>query len=548
MLPIIEQCNSSTQLIAQLRLGNGKADSRVKLVSDDSDVDDNHEGPANPHKTHESLQNPYDQDEEFELHSAQVSNPWTIAKINAPLRQTPNRSANTQPLTPARQKGDKENAMTQFSNAARLPTRALPSPERTQKVSSEAEMQSSSPEPFPYPLTARRQRADNLRPRSTSPCQLSSQRGALDTWVQKSQADSQRSPPLLNTGVLRPNSSSTASPETQPYNEPLSTESQIATAPRRDFISARNLPTGTPLSEIPSLPQRGSRKVGTQRRGAGINKPFISPVNDPTKVWFDTGSTPTRSSRTRSPPKRHSQNQNPDQSLFLTSDDISPPTTEAEPAERPPHPDLAATLAYESRKAAAMHQRKQQQALLSCTPVAANPKSNSPHTNRYNKAIAALTSTDEERSSAFEPGDARAYLLRHHQTPDTNRSGSGKSPSRAQLRRRTAMLPLESISSDTTTLELILFLSTRPPTDLQSLERDVQGARHIDDYAASGNISNGFLQGRNVAIVKCWEERLQALLQARYGEDHISGKDQNKTSIELDPILQTHLANQLHDG
>ena len=465
-----------------------------------------------------------------------------MAKINAPLRQTPNRSANAQPLTPARQTGDVENAMTQLSDAARLPTQALPSPERTQKASSEAEMTSSSPERFPYPLTARRKRADNLTARPTSPYQLSSHCSALDTWVQKSQADPQRSSPTNIAGVLHPNSSTRASLETQPNNESLATESQIATTPRRDFISARTLSTGTPLSEIPSLPQRGPRKVGTQRRGAGINKPFISPVNDPTKVWFDSGSNPNRSSRTRSPQKSPPQSKNPDQSPFLTTDDISPPT-EAGPEGRLPHPDLVATLNYENRKAAVMQQRKQQQALLSSTPAAPNPKSNSPHTNRYNKAIAALSSTDapQERPSVFEAGDARAYLLRH-QTPGVERDGRSKSPSRAQLRRRTAMLPLESISSDTTTLELLLPLSLQS-TDLQSLGRNVKRASGIDDYTATGNISMGLQQGRNTTIVRSWEEHLLSLLKDRYGEDPIPGKD--KTKIELEPILQTHVANQL---
>ena len=437
--------------------------------------------------------------------------------------------------------------MTQLSDAARLPTGALPSPERTQKGSSEAGMRSSSPEHFPYPLTARRQRADNLKARPKSPCQLPNRRGALDTWFQKSQADSQRSPPTDIPSNLHPSLSTTASPETQPHDEPLSTGSQIAIKPRRDFVPARNLPAGTPLSEIPLLPQRGPRKVGTQRRGAGINKPFISPVNDPTKVWFETGSNPNRSSRTKSPQKRPAQNQDSDQSLFLNNDDITLSTV-VETEDRPPHPDLAATLDYESRKLAAMQQRRQQQAPLSSTPVASNSMSNSPHKNRYKKAVAALNSTDvpQERSSIFEAGDARAYLLRH-QTPGVERDGRSKSPTRVQLRRKTAMLPLESISSDTTTLQLVLALSIQP-TDLRSLERDVNCASRIDDYTALGKISNGFSQGRNTDVVRDWEERLRFLLQDHYGEDFVLEKGEVRIELELELVLQNHLAKQLDDN
>ncbi|KAL8784184.1 MAG: hypothetical protein Q9195_009152 [Heterodermia aff. obscurata] len=447
--------NPSTTLHADhASAGNTHASAKVwkqNMYMDDSDVDDIYEGPVNPHETHGIRQDRYDQDEYSELHSAEVSNPWTIAKINAPLRQTPNHSANIHPLTPARQTGDVENAMTQLSDAAHSATRALPSPERTQNASSDAGKQSSSPENFPYPLTARRQRADNHTARPTSPFQLSERRGALDTWVQKSQADSQRSPPTNDAGVSNPNRSTTASPETQPHNEPLFTGSQTATAPRHDFTSARTLPTGTPLSEIPSLPQRGPRKAGptTQRRpGAGLNKPFISPVNDPTKVWFETGCNPT--SRTKSPPKRLSQTKNPDQSLFLTSEDSPPPPE--------PHPDLAATLDYETRKAAAVQQ--QRKALL-------KP---SPHT------------TPNPSSSTHPPHGPR---------------------------RKTAPLPLESIDPASTTLELILPLSIQP--------HNLNSARGgFDEYIAAGAISRGLLQQGNV---REWEERLRCLLKARYPGD-----------------------------
>ena len=104
------------------------------------------------------------------------------------------------------------------------------------------------------------------------------------------------------------------------------------------------------------------------------------------------------------------------------------------------------------------------------------------------------------------------------------------------------MLPLESISSDSTTLELVLPLSLQS-TDLQSLGRDVKRASRIDDYTASGKISAGLQQGRNTNIVRSWEKQLRSLLKDRYGEDPIPGK--GKTRIELEPILQTHVANQL---
>ena len=108
------------------------------------------------------------------------------------------------------------------------------------------------------------------------------------------------------------------------------------------------------------------------------------------------------------------------------------------------------------------------------------------------------------------------------------------------------MLPLESISPETTTLELVLPLSIHAAS-LKCLEGYVKQARKVDDYAATGTISRGLQQGRNSSMVKAWEEHLRFLLNDRYGGDGVVGEveGEERFQMEIESILQDHLAKQL---
>lgn len=515
--------------------------------------------------------NPLDLHEESELRSAQVSNPWTIAKVNTSLHKMPNQSMNSQQLTPARQKGDLENIVEYQSNTTLPVARALPSPERTQTGDSSGKNQSSSPEYFPYPLTARRPPARNADARSSSPVQSPRREHSgtgtsnLDTWVQRSHVHLQ-SPSSTIIDESCPMSSSSDIPSTQAYNETLSTRPQDDNTRPYDFVSARTLPTGTPLTKITSLPQRRPRRSGGKsqgQQGAGIKKPFVSPVNDPQKVWFEVG--PSSGRGRRSPQKRNIQNKNMDQGLFLGSNDIEPVAdANVDQDDRALGQDgLAATLDYETRKADAIHQRKvflRQQAMsekqLGILHSSANlsASSNSPHTNRYNKAVAALSDEDAslsrqtnlpEDSSLFEPGNPIAYLLRLQSRSQMSSTRSERersiSPSRARSgtsarRRKTAMLPLESISEGSSTRDLEILV---PSLDLQNIKRNIKSKNGVDGYVRSGKIVDGLRTSRSIDIVRGWEDELRLLMDRLY-KVHAELGEQLPHKVEVWTALLEH--------
>lgn len=543
----------------------------------DSDEDDN--DLMNPQEKRENRQGPRDCDEESELQNVQVSNPWTIAKVNAPLRQTPNRPGHVQQCTPLSQRGDvalfhqmgdSGNVVKQSANAALVKAPALPSPERTQTEFSDTEKQSSSPAYFPYPLTARRPRVateSTSSGQSSSPERTNSARG-LVKWFQRTIPDTNSSPSTVVDSSVDPRSLPNGS---MTKHESLRKEPHVDDANPRDFVSARTLPTGTPLSEIPSMPQRQTRRGGTKRptrQGTGINKPFVSPVNDPQKVWFEMGPKSNRGGR--SPPKRGPSSQNTDQSLFLGNDDIEvvAAAQEQHGPQELRHDELAVTLDYESRKADAIRKRKtylQLQGMSENRP--GKPQSlsfsdmgavtQSPHSNRYNKAVAELsakstsvTGHDDslEPSPIFEPGDARGYLLRLQRRSQTSGTRSERdrsiSPSRARSgtssrRRKTAMLPLETISEDSATRDLELLLQASA-VELGKIQRGLNIDIDVDEYIGTGKITGGLQQGKTIGVVRGWEDELR-LLAKNYIQTNSGSEGQPPLRFELWTMLQEHL-------
>ena len=131
-----------------------------------------------------------DPGDDAELRDVRASNPWTIAKVNAPIRRNATTVAQAILPTPARQSGDMTDRSSSPSLRLDRDAPALPSPGRTQTEASSTENLSSSPERFPYPLTARKPRSGHQTARAKSPVDSSNREryshGALDTWVQRS--------------------------------------------------------------------------------------------------------------------------------------------------------------------------------------------------------------------------------------------------------------------------------------------------------------------------------------------------------------------------
>lgn len=495
-----------------------------------------------------------DPDEEAGLRDVRVSNPWVIAKVNASIRPYQNqRHNNGQLLTPIQPNTDPEGGSsaspaTVTSDANPSP-RILLTPQQSHRESSDPGTASSSPERFPYPLTARNSRSGEHALKVQRAANRERYGGALDTCVRKS----------INGHSDDPSS-------TPDLDEGLSIDSVTGNTRHHDFVSARTLPTGTPLSEIPTAPTRVRRQSPQKQTGSGINKPFTSPLTND-RVWFDLGQKrkgkPSQSDRSQStlipqarlqPSSSNTTSSSPEQHSHPSLQTSSPNTTSSSP-ERPIHPDLASSLDYEHRKTLATQQhratllRQQQQPLEH--PINHTSTSPSPHQNRYNKAIAALhhqpgdaspkdlPSPPQPSISGLNPSDPRHYLLRvleRERAPTAHNSNPSPShlPSPAK-RRKTSKLPLESVPSHQSVRDLVLPLSL----DLKLLAVEVKAMGAYDGYIASGTRGGGRLgAAMGMEMARKWEGEIGGLVGRGVGGGE--GEGAAGLRLEIWPLLQEH--------
>lgn len=390
-------------------------------------------------------------EDEDNIRDVTVTNPWTLAKLNAPIQSqrmagysVRDTSSTQQLMTPAKAHDDLPQDLPSPLRMSRPDIiHGLPTPAKSQNARTGEQ---SSPDAFPYPMKAwgiSQREVDTSLDRVSAEDQPSSS-SVLDTWVQR--------PPTKCGGELF-----------VPEND------TIVSRPHRDFVSAATLPQGTPLNAIPDISQRSRQKAAPrkqQQRQSNINKSFTPPVHDPTRVWFDhlepSSAHPPKSSE----PRRQQDPQAADVPVRPTQDLESDPIIFTPPASMPPqHPGLALTMDYERRKAEAVaarrallrQQQQQEQSHLTTTIPGSSPAIKispsqqsqsfplSPHQNRYRSALAALhtpqpasvatVAEEAEKSPSMDSKDPRSYLMRSLQSKD-NRVKRTKSSS----------LPLETLS------------------------------------------------------------------------------------------------------
>ncbi|KAL8685019.1 MAG: hypothetical protein Q9218_008017 [Villophora microphyllina] len=476
-------------------------------------------------------------EDEDDLRDPRVSNPWTLARLNAPIR--PRRpgeisisdlSSNEQLLTPAKRHGVLGGDLSSPLRLTPGPglSAGLPSPEKSDDGTPSEEPSEDS---FPYPLKpwSKAQRESHSRPRHSTSDDLPS--CVLDTWVQRPSAQPRST---SEEGLFLPQHDTATS------------------RPRGDFLRASELPQGTPLSHIPDISQKPARKAGPrkQRQEGNVNKPFKPPVvHNEERVWFDHLGP---SSSTHSPTKKATpQSQKLPSITYPNADRENDPLIDSSSPPPPQHPGLALTMDYEARKAAATAQRRaflrqqtksqtpslgpgeiqgtqikisssqqsnsienalSQQTQIKISPSQQAQSSSSPHQNRYKSAIAALhapsvmpfpASEDvriedgdaaEDVLPPLDPKDPRAYLLRTLSRPPTKNIRSG-------------LLPLETISLSPNHCPTKDLLQTINTVDLQTvlperLQRSERGAEGFE----------------NVKFVekKAWEMRIRVLLEGLY--------------------------------
>ncbi|KAI4200044.1 MAG: hypothetical protein LQ350_004181 [Teloschistes chrysophthalmus] len=462
-----------------------------------------------------------DIDAEEDLRDVRVSNPWTLAKLNAPLRLRDSNglSSNGQLLTPAKHH---DGIIGELSSPLRMDPAAtdqagLPSPEKSDALTP---FEEPSDDSFPYPLRrwgkAQRGNASKSNPPPSDDAPSSS---LLDTWMQR--------PSALPRGTSQ---------------EDLFVDQHdpAVSRPRRDFVLASELPQGTPLSRIPDLSQKPARKAGLrkQREVGNANKPFKPPVvHDEERVWFDHLGPSSSNHSPKKKTARQSQQLPPMAYPDGDGDGENDPILDSSPSE-PQHPGIALTMDYEARKAAATAQRRaylREQAKSSRTSsdrleeemqgtqikISASqqsqhllPASSSPHRNRYNAAVAALhapssTSPFKAGNDAIgqlDPKDPRAYLLR---------SGGKKNV-------RLAMMPLETVSQPEVR-ELCQVCDTR------GLRLLGDGVR---DGVRDGKGGEGFVDVRPEEV-EVWVRRVRELVAALY----CRGEGDGGAGVEVDVVI-----------
>lgn len=463
--------------------------------------------------------------EEKDICNMKATNPWIVAKLNAPIHRRINRGElhenlerNEQLPTPRRQVGEAMGRMAR--EAAETPPElntsspCLPTPQRRETDSS----------------SRRRWRKGDSGGASRqhgTPMESSNGFENLDTWVQT----------LSKNRSINPHSSSEASGNTQ-------NSESMPHRNRLDFMSARNLTIDTPSIAIPNAAAIRPKKspLWTAKPGS-LKNPFVSPLLDKGFRFQPQGGPNTRDATTSIQPCI-------DDHELMSKSDVSTPINSI-------HPDLASTMDYELRKQEAIQNWKASKRQKKAREQEQNtPLKNlvlstttSPHKNRYKKAVAALHTVEADKRNpptpSLDPSDPRAYLIRAQQREAT--AAPDESPSRLRKRRKTSRLPLESLREDSIVRDLTLCLKS-DDLDLKTRITALSIAGTCTDrYIATGHFESGFSSPTLTAErIRAWETNLQDLVRKIYAKDDEGGRGGVDMRIDLSSALQTHLAAAIH--
>lgn len=511
--------------------------------------------PHRPLDDDSQLQGSQSSDEEAGLRDAGISNPWAFAKLNAPVRgrniakgAVANVESNIQLLTPGRQVGEVGKAgarqVHELLEGSDTSNFGLPTPARDKgyQATNTTLQSSSSPEPFPFPEKVwGKSDRETVSSKHTSP--MNSDRGALDSWVQKP----------MGSRSVRIHS---AGPREDDIQDPQVPVQNLT----HGFVSARALPMGTPLSAIPERASKSTRNCAPGRKPrSDLNKPFISPVNDPLRVWFDMK--PKGKGIIPQPARAQSVVDSVAASNGIRLDrEDQDSVTESSPTRSISlvHPDLAATMEYEIRKQAALqHWKANTKAATKVSSFEEVPSRSSaktsPHQNRYSRAVANIHSSDggaaslESQLPFFEPGDPRAYLL-HAQEHDETASHDipNDASKRPRSRKKTGLLPLETILADSSTRDLILTLGREELGLKARLRPSTTGAASVCDEYISRGTTMGAFSSCTIHQIRAWEAKVRQLVgKLRRGTEEDDGVADERTDflrLDIWASLQTHRA------
>ena len=472
------------------------------------------------------------------LRDPSVSNPWTFAKINTPIRQ-PNdcRRGNNQLLTPGYQAGELDEIIGQQVHMVKQsmkPNRhSLPTPRRPHaRHDGIVTFRSSSPDPYPLSPDPSGRSARNTNSGNTFLTEHSSHGfGSLDSWIQKPTDDE---PTISNSSGL---------------DSFRQQDEEISLSNTRDFVSARTMLLDNSCDGFSQADENSSLRLSPPEsfvRGEPIIR--LNPPDD--SLRGDSVRTLSPGNLMHFTPSARCDRDSASvaASVFTEDQDIECISqSNILPSTPYVHPDLAKTLDYELRKQAAVKQWRASQNLrlvqikTSQTPDSSVP---SPHQNRYRRALANLRhsvddNTEANPAATLEHHDPRAYLIRSQE-----QNKSDEFPLSSRKRRKTSSLPLEKVHEQSTVRDLTYLIDTVGLSLSNSAGNCASSAEVYDSYIISGKIAPGISShGLTSGIVRAWEEEVKKLLKTSYKTDNDIGElGRMEAKVNLWPLIQTHLA------
>lgn len=468
------------------------------------------------------------------LRDPSVSNPWTFAKINTPIRRLDDcRGGNNQLLTPGYQTGELDEIIGRQVHRVKQglkPNRhSLPTPRHPHaRQHGFITFRSSSPDPYPLSPEPSGMSARNTNPGNNFLNEHSSHGfGSLDSWIQRPIDDE---PTISNSSGL------------DSFDQQDEETSLINT---RDFVSARTMLTGSPRDRFSTADENSSLRSSPPESFARGER--IVRLNPPDNSLHGN------SVRTLSPGKlmqfTPSARCHRDSTSVFTEDQDIECTSQSNNLPSTPyvHPDLAKTLDYELRKQAAVKQwRATQNLRLVQNKTIQTPDSSvpSPHQNRYRRALANLRHPVDDKTEAnpaatLEHHDPRAYLIRSQQQDE-----SDEFPLSSRKRRKTSSLPLEKVHEQSTVRDLTYLIDTISLSLSTSAGNCASSGERYDSYFISGKIAPGISShGLTSGIARAWEEEVKKLLKFFYKTDNNIGElGRMEAKVNIWPLIQTHLA------
>ena len=452
------------------------------------------------------------EDEGDALRHANLSNPWTIARINASVG----------------------------------PKRSQAEPHATDNPQCDIQL--------PSPMSSRELRSAIDLPRPIDSTAISQPANALATPAPSSPTRTR--PNVLSSSPVMPLFSSTQIEmrhriplPTKALYPDLGVDQDLAPsqAPQRvqrpsiDSVPARSLQMGTPLDAIPDISQKPRNSQQRKKlQQSFVNLPFSPPATN-----FQYSVSPLRGSNSqelrpnRSPPQLRREERSLNSPL---QDRLSMTEEVMDRSEATINPDLAFTMDYETRKQMATRDRNmklRQQTLEEASrrtgkhAIASSASHNSPHANRYRQAVAALspqTSPSKAPLPIFGPDDPRGHLIRMQNTEtNDNQNESKMQPPRAK-RRKTSNMPLESVRRE----HMLQDLTTTIKITEQEVWNSVKILANYDEYIKTREVEEDDMESM-VVMTKNWETTLRELLKTKYQNE---GNCIDDIAIDLMAALQ----------